>query len=179
VSGTATLRIEPIGDHDREAVVALWRACGLVVPHNPPLADIELAAGKPNSDILLGFTGNALVASVLVGHDGHRGWLYYLAVAPERQGEGCGAAMVRAAEAWLRDRGIRKAELMVRETNAGVIGFYERIGYDRAPVTVMQRWLVDDTLAEPSSSCGATQRLDSHRPGDASGRVHLPGVQVQ
>jgi ribosomal protein S18 acetylase RimI-like enzyme len=150
VSQGVSVRIRPIGDHDREAVVALWRACGLVVPHNPPLADIALAAGKPNSDILLGFIRDVLVASVLVGHDGHRGWLYYLAVAPDRRNEGFGAAMVWAAEAWLRQRGIRKAELMVRDTNAEVIGFYERIGYDRAPVAVMQRWLVDDPLAGPS-----------------------------
>lgn len=143
------LRIEPIGETDPECVAALWRACGLVVPHNPPLADIAFAAGRTASDILLGFAGDELVASVMIGHDGHRGWLYYLAVAPNVQRSGVGARMVEAAEAWLRDRGVRKAQLMVRESNAGVIGFYERIGYERSPVVVMQRWLDRDDASAP------------------------------
>lgn len=148
----AELRIEPIRATDPAIVAGLWGRCGLVVPHNPPLADLAFAAGREGSDVLLGFIGEELVASVMVGHDGHRGWLYYLAVTPDRQREGHGQKMVQAAEAWLRARGVRKAQLMVRASNTGVIDFYERIGYDRSPVAVMHRWLVDDPLADPSRS---------------------------
>jgi hypothetical protein len=119
----------------------LWRACGLVVPHNPPDADFERALGQPGSDILVMRDGDDIAGTVMVGHDGHRGWVYYLAVEPGRQRQGLGAALIRAAEAWLRERQIRKIQLMVRETNRGVVAFYERIGYEPAPVVVMQRWL--------------------------------------
>ena len=142
------LRIEPIGTTDPHILAEFWRRCGLVVPHNPPLA------GTQDSDILLSLLGDELVASVMVGHDGHRGWLYYLAVAPERRREGHGATMVRAAEAWLRARGVRKMQLMVRASNDGVIGFDDRFGYERSTVTVMQRWLVADPLAAPEPQEG-------------------------
>jgi ribosomal protein S18 acetylase RimI-like enzyme len=133
--------IVPASPWDKPAVVALWRQCGLVVPHNPPEADFDFAIGKVGSDILVAREAGSIVGSVLVGHDGHRGWIYYLAVQPERQQHGLGRLLVDSAEAWLRDRGVRKLQLMVRETNQQVIGFYEAIGYERSPVTVMQRWL--------------------------------------
>jgi ribosomal protein S18 acetylase RimI-like enzyme len=133
--------IVPASPGDKPAVVALWRQCGLVVPHNPPEADFDFAIGKVGSDILVAREAGSIVGSVLVGHDGHRGWIYYLAVQPERQQHGLGRLLVDSAEAWLRDRGVRKLQLMVRESNQQVIGFYEAIGYERSPVTVMQRWL--------------------------------------
>ena len=126
---------------DESAVVALWRACGLVVPYNDPAADFRLARGKANSDVLVGEYAGAIVASVMVGHDGHRGWIYYLAVAPERQGRGLGRALVHAAEAWLTTRGIAKLQLMVRRSNAPVLKFYETLGFEQSEVVVMQRWL--------------------------------------
>jgi ribosomal protein S18 acetylase RimI-like enzyme len=135
------LSIAPAVPGDREAVVALWRACGLVVPHNPPDADFERALGRPGSDVLVARGGDGIAGTVMVGHDGHRGWVYYLAVDPARQRRGIGASLVGAAEAWLRERQIRKLQLMVRETNQGVLAFYERIGYEPSPVVVMQRWL--------------------------------------
>lgn len=135
---------EPATPTDREAVVALWRACGLVVPHNPPEADYDFALGKPGSDVLVIRDRNAIIGSAMVGHDGHRGWVYYLAVDPAHQRQGLGAALVAGAEVWLRERGVRKIQLMVRDTNQGAIEFYRRIGYEPAPVTVMQRWLDDD-----------------------------------
>lgn len=138
------LRISVIGEHDPNAVADLWGECGLIVPHNPPLHDIAFAAAGATSEILLGMIGDRLVASVMVGHDGHRGWLYYLAVHPDWQGSGHGATMVDAAESWLRARGVRKVQLMVRETNVKVLGFYERIGYERSAVAVLARWLVED-----------------------------------
>jgi ribosomal protein S18 acetylase RimI-like enzyme len=135
------LTIRPVEEEDYPAVIQLWDACGLVVPYNPPLEDLQRAAGKPASDVLVGVIGSRPVASVMVGHDGHRGWIYYLAVDPACQHQGYGARMVTAAEEWLAARDIRKVQLMVRETNTRVTGFYEHLGYERSKVVVMQRWL--------------------------------------
>lgn len=77
----------------------------------------------------------------MVGHDGHRGWLYYLASDPGSRGRGFGRQMVQAAEEWLRQRGVVKAQLLVRETNTKVVSFYEHLGFEVAPRTVMSKWL--------------------------------------
>jgi ribosomal protein S18 acetylase RimI-like enzyme len=129
-------------DTDEDEVVALWRDCGLVVPHNDPASDFRQARAKANSDVLTGAdeTGR-IVAAVMVGHDGHRGWVYYLAVAPERQRHGLGRDILRAAESWLGEHGIAKIQLMIRESNADVARFYETLGFERSKVVVMQRWL--------------------------------------
>ncbi|MCJ2079761.1 GNAT family acetyltransferase [Methylobacterium sp. J-090] len=139
---TESLTIRPFDAGDRAAVIALWRACGLVVPHNDPDADIDRAAGRANSDVLVGVTPDGRVAvSVMVGHDGHRGWLYYVAVAQDARGRGHGRAMVAAGEEWLRARGVPKAQLMIRDTNTAVRDFYAGLGWDAVPRTVMERWL--------------------------------------
>lgn len=135
------MRVRAIGDGDEVAVACLWRACGLAVPWNDPLSDIALCRSKPNARLLIGVEGDAVIASVMVGHDGHRGWFYYLAVAPDRQGRGLGRRMVEAAEDWLRDQGMPKVQLLIRDTNLGVASFYEGIGYARSPVIMMQKWL--------------------------------------
>lgn len=141
VTAHSPLAIRPFAEGDRDAVVGLWTACGLVVPWNDPVADIALAVSRPNSTILVGAEDGRLVASVMVGHDGHRGWFYYLAVDPARQGRGYGRAMVVAAENWLVEAGMPKVQLLVRETNLRVMAFYERLGYAASPVTMMQKWL--------------------------------------
>ncbi|MBP2227522.1 ribosomal protein S18 acetylase RimI-like enzyme [Azospirillum agricola] len=136
-----TLAIRVCGPSDRDAVVALWTACGLVVPWNDPAADIALALSRPNSTILLGTLDGGIVASAMVGHDGHRGWIYYVAVDPVHQKRGYGHRMVEAAERWLAEAGMPKVQLLVRETNQRVLAFYERLGYATSPVTMMQKWL--------------------------------------
>lgn len=135
------LVIEPASDADIPALAALWRDCNLVAAYNDPAEDIAFARGKPNSDVLVGRLDGRIVASVMVGQDGHRGWLYYVAVDPGERKTGLGAQIVEAGEDWLRARNVRKAMLMIRETNTGVRAFYERIGYEAAPRVVMQRWL--------------------------------------
>ncbi|MCJ8143648.1 GNAT family acetyltransferase [Ancylobacter sp. A5.8] len=137
-----TLKIEAAGAADERAVVHLWRACGLTVPYNDPAADFRQALGREASDVLVARAEcGRIVGAVMVGHDGHRGWLYYLAAEPMMQGQGVGSAMVEAAEAWLKARGIVKAQLLVRETNAGVVAFYEKLGFEIAPRLVMSKWL--------------------------------------
>jgi ribosomal protein S18 acetylase RimI-like enzyme len=123
---------------DEAAVTALWRECGLTVPYNDPSVDFRFALGKFNSDVLV---TEDLSGAVMVGHDGHRGWLYYLAVAPARQRQGLGRMLVTAAEQWLTERGVPKVHLMVRETNTVVAAFYQRLGFDLMPRINMQKWL--------------------------------------
>jgi len=136
-----TLAIAEIADNDIAAVIALWQACGLTRPWNDPASDIALARRGPNSTILIGRDGDAIIASVMVGHDGHRGWVYYVATDPERRAKGYGRAIMNAAEDWLRAAGIAKLQLLVRRDNAKAGAFYESIGYDEAQTIVFAKWL--------------------------------------
>lgn len=135
------LSIAPIGDADVADVIALWQACGLTRPWNDPAADIALARRGPNSAILIGRDGDAMIATAMVGHDGHRGWVYYVAVDPARRGQGFGRAIMNAAEDWLRQAGIAKLQLMVRRENAKAGAFYQSIGYAESQTIVFAKWL--------------------------------------
>lgn len=135
------MRIVEIADDDIEPVVALWERCGLTRPWNDPRADIALARRTPTSTVLVGWAGEAIVAAAMAGSDGHRGWIYYLAVAADRRGTGLGRAMVAAAEAWLADQGARVIRLMVREENEAVTGFYRAAGYEESGMIVMGKRL--------------------------------------
>jgi ribosomal protein S18 acetylase RimI-like enzyme len=137
----AGLAITAIEDADVTSVVTLWERCGLTRPWNDPVADIALARKGPNSTILLVREDEKVVASAMVGHDGHRGWVYYVATDPDRRGQGLGRAIMNAAEDWLRQAGIAKLQLLVRQDNAKASAFYETIGYDEAAVTVFAKWL--------------------------------------
>ncbi len=135
------LSIAPIEDADIAAVIALWQSCGLTRPWNDPATDIALARRGPNSAVLIGRDGDAIVASAMVGHDGHRGWVYYVAVDPERRNSGYGRIIMSAAEEWMRQAGIAKLQLMVRPDNAKVHAFYESIGYDEQERVIYAKWL--------------------------------------
>ena len=137
----AALKIAPIEESDVASVVALWQACGLTRPWNDPEADIALARKNPNATILLGRVDEHLVASAMVGHDGHRGWVYYVAVDPDRQKKGLGGAIMDAAEAWLRAAGLPKLQLLVRRENLKAGAFYQSIGYEEADTIVFAKWI--------------------------------------
>jgi ribosomal protein S18 acetylase RimI-like enzyme len=122
-------------DADVESVVALWKRCELTRDWNDPYKDIKFAWEGKTSTVLVGIVEERIVASVMAGHDGHRGVLYYLAVDPAFQKRGFGKAAVDAAEAWLRERGVWKINLMVRSENEKAGRFYERMGYEVNPVT--------------------------------------------
>ena len=126
---------------DRDPVIALWTAAGLTRPWNDPAQDFERALAGPASMVLVGEADGVLVATAMVGHDGHRGWVYYVAVREDVRGAGHGTAIMRAAEAWLRDRAIPKIQLMVRDDNAPAVGFYEALGYEPSAVRVLGRRL--------------------------------------
>jgi ribosomal protein S18 acetylase RimI-like enzyme len=138
---TGALSIAPIEDGDVATVVALWQRCELTRPWNDPGADIALARRGPNSTILIGRDGDTIVATAMVGHEGHRGWVYYVAVDPGHRGKGHGRTMMDAAEDWLRDAGIAKLQLLVRPENAKVQAFYESIGYEEQPRIMYAKWL--------------------------------------
>jgi ribosomal protein S18 acetylase RimI-like enzyme len=135
------LAIAPIEDADVAAVIALWQACGLTRPWNDPAADIALARRGPNSTILIGRADNDIVATAMVGHDGHRGWVYYVATDPDRRAKGFGRAIMEAAEDWLREAGIAKLQLLVRRENARAGAFYQSLGYAEAQTIVFAKWL--------------------------------------
>jgi len=120
---------------DEAVVVQLWQDCALVVPWNDPLKDIERKMKVQPDLFLVGCLDSKLVATVMAGYDGHRGWINYLGVAPVHQGKGIGRQMMDEAEARLRALGCPKINLQVRGSNAGVIEFYKSLGFkeeDRA-----------------------------------------------
>lgn len=120
-----------------DAAVELWGQAGLTRPWNDPGDDVRRALEGPASTVLAGTADGALVATAMVGHDGHRGWVYYLAVAPEQQGHGHGRAMMAACESWLREREVPKLNIMVRGDNGAARSFYERLGYATDDVVVL------------------------------------------
>ena len=123
------IAIRPVQDADIPALIALWHAAGVARPWNDPATDIAFARRGPHSVILVAVRGDTVVGSAMVGEDGHRGWVYYVAVDPAQQRSGLGAAIMVAAEDWLRARGIWKLQLLVRADNAAAHGFYQRLGY--------------------------------------------------
>jgi ribosomal protein S18 acetylase RimI-like enzyme len=135
------LAMTAIEDDDVADVIELWRRCGSTREWNDPAGDIALARQEANSTVLLGRHDGALVASVLVGHDGHRGWVYYVTVDPDCRHKGYGRAIMTAAEEWLHSRGIQKLQLMVRGDNAKVHAFYQALGYYDQERVTFAKWL--------------------------------------
>jgi len=133
--------IAEIEDADLDAVAELWARCGLTRPWNDPAADIAFARSVPGATVLVGRKDGAIVASAMVGHDGHRGTVYYVSVDPDRQGDGLGREIMAAAEDWLKGQGVWKLNLMVRPDNTPVIDFYRSLGYDTEERVNMAKWL--------------------------------------
>ena len=104
--------------------------CGLVVPQNDPRRDIQAKMSWQPELFLIGAVGDRVVATTMVGYEGHRGWINYLAVSPDLQRQGIGGMMMKEAERRLRELGCPKINLQVRASNSAVIEFYERIGFE-------------------------------------------------
>lgn len=143
------LTFRPMEDGDLEAVVELWRKAGLTRPHNDPYADISFARQGPASDVIVGEAEGRIAASAMVGHDGHRGTVYYVSVDPDARGAGYGRQLMAAVEAWLLERGVWKLNLLIREDNTAVQGFYASLGYAVEPRTAMAKWLDPSANAAP------------------------------
>lgn len=139
------MTIRQFAPDDADAVVALWRACDLVRPWNDPHKDIARKLAVADGLFLVAEDDGAVVGTVMAGYDGHRGWMNYLAVAPELQRSGLGRALVAAAEAGLAAFGCPKVNLQIRDTNTAVVAFYERLGYSvDAAISMGKRLEPDD-----------------------------------
>jgi len=129
---------------DEPDVINLWRQCGLIVPWNNPRTDIQRKLSTSPDLFYVGLLDDELIASCMAGYDGHRGWIYFLAVKSDYQRKGFASMVIDHAESELIKLGCPKVELMVRKTNENVISFYQSAGYDIDPVIVLSKRLTED-----------------------------------
>lgn len=142
------LHIRPFAPEDEAAVIALWQHCGLIRPWNNPRLDIARKLQVNAELFLVGEREGRVVATVMGGYEGHRGWINYLAVAPDLQRHGLGRAMMAAVEARIRALGCPKINLQVRSDNSGVIAFYRALGYRVDETVSLGKRLVEDPPLE-------------------------------
>lgn len=138
------LTIRPYTEPDETAVIRLWEICGLVVPWNDPKKDIARKLRVQRDWFLVGLHRDRLIATIMIGYEGHRGWVNYLAVHPDFQKEGIGRRLMDEAERLLKDFGCPKLQLQVRTSNQAVIEFYRRIGYRMDDVVSLGKRLISD-----------------------------------
>lgn len=129
----------------RDEVIELWRECNLVVPQNDPIKDIERKLKVDPDLFLVGVIDEKVVATVMGGYEGHRGWINYLAVKPSQQRKGYGQAIMQAVESLIKQKGCPKINLQVRATNEAVIKFYAAIGYGNDNVVGLGKRLEYDS----------------------------------
>ena len=139
-----TLQIRVYRESDQDAVVALWRESGLVRPWNDPVKDIHRKLRVQRDLFLVGTVDGRLVATVMAGYEGHRGWINYLAVAKECRKRGFGRRLMDEAEARLRALGCPKINLQIRSSNAEVVTFYRSLGFSVDDALSMGKRLVQD-----------------------------------
>jgi ribosomal protein S18 acetylase RimI-like enzyme len=138
------LVIRPFRPDDEAAVVALWHACELVRPWNDPRKDIARKAAVQPELFLVGLVDDALVASAMIGYDGHRGWMNYLGVDPRHRQRGHARRIMDEAERLLVERGCPKLNLQVRGSNLDALSFYRSLGYvEDDAVSLGKRLIVD------------------------------------
>lgn len=138
------MHIRPYQEKDEVPVIKLWADCGLVVQWNNPHLDIDRKLKVQREMFLVGCSDGKIVATVMAGYEGHRGWINYLAVHPDYRGAGIGELIMEEAEKLLRETGCPKINLQVRSTNTGVIEFYKKIGYKIDDVISLGKRLVPD-----------------------------------
>jgi ribosomal protein S18 acetylase RimI-like enzyme len=138
------IEIRPYGDADEEQVVRLWRLCGLTRPWNDANRDIARKLSVQPELFLVAVRQDRVVACVMAGYDGHRGWMNYLAVHPDVQESGIGRAIVERAESLLRALGCPEVNLQIRRENLGARGFYTNLGYSEDEVISMGKRLERD-----------------------------------
>jgi len=136
---------------DSESVVELWERCGLVRPHNDPRKDIARKLKVRGDLFLVAALGGRIVGSAMVGYEGHRGWINYLAVSPDQRRRGLGRRLMDESERLLRKEGCPKINLQVRASNSAVLAFYEAIGYTKDAVVSLGKRLEEDRVRPPGS----------------------------
>jgi len=137
---------------DADAVVQLWTDCGLTRPWNDPYKDIERKLTVQPELFLVGTVGDTIVAAVMGGYDGHRGWVNYLAVAPAYQRRGYAATLMAEIEQRLIAIGCPKINLLVRGGNTAVVSFYKKLAFQQDDVISLGKRLIPDTPPEPAST---------------------------
>jgi ribosomal protein S18 acetylase RimI-like enzyme len=138
------MRIRPFEERDADAAIQLWDDCELTRPWNDPRRDIARKLTTQPELFLVGEVSGEIVATAMIGYDGHRGWVYYLAVTPSRRGQGHARALMAEAERILVELGCPKIMLMVRASNRPVVDLYEHLGYAREETIVMGKRLIPD-----------------------------------
>ena len=138
------LEIRPYRESDQDAVVTLWQECALVRPWNDPVKDIHRKLRMQRDLFLVGSVDGELVATVMAGYEGHRGWINYLAVAAKHRRRGFGRRMMSAAEARLRALGCPKISLQIRDSNSDLAAYYRSLGFEEDAVLSMGKRLVQD-----------------------------------
>ena len=138
------MEIREFRQTDQEAVINLWKDCGLLVQWNDPLKDIQRKLKIAPDLFLVGELSGRVVATVMGGYDGHRGWINYLAVSPEHQKTGYGRLIMESVESRIKAKGCPKINLQVRESNTDIIKFYQAIGYDQDNVVSLGKRLEQD-----------------------------------
>jgi ribosomal protein S18 acetylase RimI-like enzyme len=136
--------IRPYADADQAQVVALWQICELTRPWNDPVKDIARKQQVRPEWFLVGELDGQVIASVMFGYEGHRGWMNYLAVAPQYQSKGYAQALIEKGEALLLAAGCPKISLQVRSSNAKVIAFYQSLGYAQDEAISLGKRLIPD-----------------------------------
>ncbi|HLL20420.1 MAG TPA: GNAT family acetyltransferase [Rubrivivax sp.] len=137
---------------DEEAVVSLWQACQLTRPWNDARRDIERKLASDAGPFLVAEADDNVVGTAMVGYDGHRGWINYLAVHPTHRGQGIGRALMEHAERSLSVEGCPKLNLQVRQGNTAAVAFYERLGYLQDEVVSLGKRLIDDNNTPPETA---------------------------
>ena len=136
--------IRPYLESDLDDVIALWEVCGLTRPWNNPERDIFRKLAQRDQLFLLAVKDNQLIATVMGGYDGHRGWVNYLAVHPNFQRNGVATALVQQLEKRLIALGCPKLQLLIRKDNIDVQSFYEQLGYNEIEVICLGKRLIQD-----------------------------------
>ncbi len=139
------MNIRPFQEKDRLPVIDLWKEAGLVVPQNDPGKDIDRKMKVDPDLFLVGEIDGELVATVMGGYEGHRGWINYLAVKPCHHRKGYGRLLMESVERLLKRKGCPKINLQVRATNSGVIEFYSAMGYGNDNVVGLGKRLMHDS----------------------------------
>lgn len=138
------MEIRSFQDTDEPEVIRLWERCGLTRPWNDPSKDIARKCLVQSDLFLVGTIEGTLVASAMVGYDGHRGWINYLAVDPDRQRQGLASALMIEAERRLRKLGCAKINLQIRRDNIDAVAFYRRLGFIEDAVVSFGKRLEQD-----------------------------------
>ena len=140
----SSLLIRPFKEGDEKALVSLWNMCKLTVPWNDPYKDIARKIKVQAELFLVGYLECKLIASVMAGYDGHRGWINYFAVNTDFQAKGYGKQLMENVEKGLRELGCPKINLQIREGNDKVLSYYQKLGFVEEKRINMGKRLEDD-----------------------------------